>query len=330
MPDPSHELVESLVAVAAHFTGPARTQKLRLLRLLAASTIDDPRVLGTLHETLCFLEAYPDDARTLSVVAGALDAIPDRVTSLSRGAARQLHDSGIAGTFVSYPFGLPMARWLAGRFPNDVEIVWADFTAEERLQESLALLLHPLEQDAWSDEGGLGWRRWLRLVKADRKMTDLQILLELFDHTALDETARDWLFESLGLNIGWQLHGERRGSRTFARLPWPRTFFHRDGRRPAIQRPGRALFLREVLRPLSLRPASRALAERLIDAARLAMATRQRELFAFTHANPEDVLVADPGHGLRIVFVALYGRGLADIQIVLPKRQPVRPIQLLD
>jgi hypothetical protein len=51
-----------------------------------------------------------------------------------------------------------MARWLARRFPNDVEIVWTDFTDEERLQESLALLLHLLER-RWSDEGGLGWRR---------------------------------------------------------------------------------------------------------------------------------------------------------------------------
>jgi len=306
MPDRSHELVESLGAVAAHFTAGAREEKLRLLSLLAASTIDDAHALGTLHETLCFLDAYPDDARTLAAVTGALEAIPDRVKRLSRAAARQLHDSGIAGTFVSYPFGLPMARWLARRFPNDVEIVWTDFTDEERLQESLALLLHPLEHDAWSDEGGLGWRRWLHLAKADRKVTDLQILLEIFERATLDETARDWLFESLGLNIGWELHGGPGGSRTFARLPSTRTFFHRDGREAVIRRPNRAQFLREVTRPLpSLRRAPRALAERLIDAARLAMATRQRELFAFTHANPEDVLVADPGHGLRIVLVGI-------------------------
>src|SRR5262249_56389627 len=122
-----HVLVEWLVAASAHFTDPAREEKLRLLRLLAASTIDDPRTLGTLHETLCFLEAYPDDARTLSAVTGALEAIPDRVKLLSRAAARQLHDSGIAGTFGSYPFGLPMARWLSGRFPNDTAGGWAVF-----------------------------------------------------------------------------------------------------------------------------------------------------------------------------------------------------------
>src|SRR5262249_17369971 len=116
MPDRAHELVDSLVAVAAHFTASARGEKLRLLKLLEASMIDEARTLGTPHETLCFLEAYPDDARTLSAAIAALEATPDRVKKLSHAAARQLHDSGIAGTFVSYPFGLPMTRWLARRF----------------------------------------------------------------------------------------------------------------------------------------------------------------------------------------------------------------------
>ena len=306
MPGRSHELVEALAAAATHFTALARLEKLRLLGLLAESTIEEPRGLRTLHETLCFLEAYPDDARVLADVGRALEAFQARVKDLSIVAARQLHDSGIAGTSLSYPLGLPMARWLARRFPSDVEIVWSDFTEQERLQESLVLLLHPLEHDAWSDEGGLGWRRWLDVAKAGRPLTDLQILLELFERGPLDDAARDWLFESLGLNIGWHLHSGRGGSRTFARLPWPRPFFHRDGRKAALRRPNRSEFRREVIRPLpSLHRAPRSLAQRLIEAARLAMVTRSRELFAFSYANPDDVLVADPGHGLRIVLIGI-------------------------
>src|SRR5206468_8337602 len=148
-----------------------------------------------------------------TAVGRALDAFPGRVKGLSTVAARQLHDSGIAETFLSYPFGLPMARWLARRFPGDAEIVWGDFTEHERLQESLVLLLHPLEHDAWSDEGGLGWRRWLDVAKAGRPLTDLQILLELFERAPLDEAARDWLFESIGLTIGWHLHSGPGASR---------------------------------------------------------------------------------------------------------------------
>ena len=38
------------------------------------------------------------------------------------------------------------------------------------------------------------------------------------------------------------------------------------------------------------------------------MATRLRELFAFSHANADDVLVADPGRGLRIALIGLVPR----------------------
>ncbi|HXJ84561.1 MAG TPA: hypothetical protein VMS64_38460 [Candidatus Methylomirabilis sp.] len=301
----AEELVDALAAAAAHFTASAREEKLGLLDQLAGSTIDEPRALLALHETLCFLQAYPDDARVLASVDRALGALPARVARLPRAARRRLEDSGIAGTSLTYPFGLPMTRWLAHRFPRDVDIVWTHFTAGERLEESLVLLLHPAEHDAWSDEGGLGWRRWLDIAKSGWETTDLQVILGLFDRASLHAATRDWLFDSLELDMGWRPGGAG-ASRTFARLPWPRPFFHGAGREPGLERLDQRAFRREVLRPLpSLRRAPRALAHRLIDAARLAMATRQRELFAFSYPNPDDVLIADPGRGLRIALIGL-------------------------
>lgn len=300
--------MEALVAAAPHFTASTREDKVRLLGLLAESRIGEAHTLLALHEVLCFLQAYPDDARVLASVDQALEKIPARVQRLRPAAARRLHDSGIAGTSLDYPYGLPMARWLARRFPRDVEIVWKSFTEAERLQESLVVLLDPTEHDAWSDEGGLGWRRWLDVARAGRALTDLQVLLELFERASLDEAARDWLFESLALPIGWRLRASG-GSRTSARLPWARPFFHGTIGEPALRRPDRNEFEREVMRPLpSLRPAPRPLAESLIEAARLAMASRLRELFAFSNANPDDVLVADPGRGLRIALIGILPR----------------------
>ncbi len=303
----ARELVDALAAAAARFTVSARREKRRLLGLLAEREVDDPRVLHALHEALCFLQAYPDDAGVLASVDRALEGFPARVKRLAPAAARRLQDSGIAGTSLDYPFGYPMARWLARRFPRDVEILWEQFTEEERLQESLVLLLNPAEHDAFSDEGGLGWRRWLEVARAGRALTDLQVLLELFDRANLDEATRDWLFESLALPIGWRLHGAG-ASRTFARLPWPRPVF-RGGAEAPSRRSDPRDFIREVRRPLpSLRVAPRRLAESLIEAARLAMAVRFRELFAFSYANPQDVLVVDPGRGLRIALIGILPR----------------------
>jgi hypothetical protein len=298
-------LVTALAAAAPRFSPADRVEKIRLLDRLAQMSIPAPRVLRQLHETLCFLLAYPDDADVLRRADEGLASFPARVGRLGP-AARRLDDSGIAGTFLDYPFGLPMARWLARTSPNSADIVWAKPFAESEIDETMSLLILPIEGEVMSDEGGLGWRRWLRLAKGDRAASDLAVLVELFDQAPLPPDARERLFDGLALSIGWRPEGTR--SRTLARLPWPHPFFH-GGARPALVRPDRRRFRREVARPLpSLRPAPAPLAHALIDAARAAMATRLRELFAFSHANAGDVLLADPGRGLRIALIGIAPR----------------------
>ena len=291
-------LVEALIAAAPRFSSEDRKEKLRLLDELAECSITQPDQLLSFHETLCFLRAYPDDPAVLTRVDRALAGFAARVERLTPVARAELHDSGIAGTTLDYPFGLPMTRWLASRFPQEVEVAWRKFEGAERIDEALSFLVARAEDDALS-EGGLGWRKWLNVAKGGRRLTDLRLLLELVEQAALPEEARDWLFESLELPIQWRLRGAT--SRTLARLPWPRPFFHRDG----VKR-GDFSFVREVERPLSsIRRAPRGLAESLIESARASLATRLRELHAFSHPNPDDVLVAEPGRGLRIALIGL-------------------------
>ncbi len=303
MAPPAHPLVDALTRAAARYADGDRAEKIRLLDLLAATRLPSPRDLRVFHETLCFLQAYPDDHAVLSRADAALDGFAARVAALGAHGARALSDSGIEGTVLEYPFGLPMARWLTERFPDRAEIVWRKLADPDRLQDALALLIHPSEYDAFADEGGLGWRRWLAVAKGGRRQSDLQAIVALFDQADLDDTARDWLFESLGLTIGWRLGGPS-GSRTRARMDVMRGRLEPSGR-DSLRRLDEEAFGREVARPLRLRKAPRALADALIDAARLAMATRLRELFAFSYANPDDVLLADPEGGLRIALVGI-------------------------
>ena len=291
-------LVEGLIAIAPRYSPDDSKEKLRLLEALEAKRLRDPGSLIRLHETLCFLQAYPDDPDVLGRVDRALAEFPERVARLGPAARARLHDSGIANAPLDYPFGYPMARWLATRFPRDCEIAWARFDEADRLDETLSLLASPAEGDAFS-EGGMGWRQWLRVAKGGRRMTDLQLLLELFERTGLPEETRDWLYENLALPVLWT--PRRAGaSRTLARIPPERVFFHENG----LERRGASL-AEALAGPLpSLRRAPRLLAQALIEAARVAMATRQRELHAFSHPNPDDVLLAEVGRGVRI---ALFG-----------------------
>jgi len=285
--------------VAPRYSPESRKEKRALLEALERTSVGHAATLRRLHETLCFLQAHPDDAEVLALVDRALEAIPARVTRLGPGARRRLHDSGIASTTLDYPFGLPMARWLASRFPADADVAWRRFHDEDRLDETLSLLATTAEGDAFS-EGGMGWREWLRVAKGGRRLTDLQLLLEVFGRTGLPTEARDWLFESLGLPIQWRPRGPG-ASRTLARGAPPRVFFHEAG----LDRSAGDL-VDALSRPLpALARAPRELAESLIDSARVAMATRQRELHAFSYPNPDDVLVVRGGRGLVLAFIGI-------------------------
>ena len=294
----SRGLVDALAACAGRFGAAARREKLELLGRIAPTPIAGARALGRLHEVLCFVRAYPDDAVVQDAAEQALQQFGARVRRLTPAARARLHDSGIAETDLDYPFGLPMTRWLAARFPRDVSIAWRNFDGGERLEEALSLLVTPTETEALT-EGGLGWRRWLRLAGGARR-SDLDVLLRLFRAAPISDDARDWLFESLQLPILWRLRGAA-AARTRLRLSGAPVV----AQRTPLRRGGLDL-AREIRRaPPPLRRADRALADAVIDAARASMATRARELHAFASPNADDVLIADPGDGLRVALVGL-------------------------
>ena len=291
-------LVEALAAAAPRYAPDDGRHKQALLAELGGVAVRDAGTLLRLHETLCFLQAYPDDPHVLALVDRALEEFGARVKRLGRAARGRLHDSGIAGSTLDYPFGFPMARWLAARFPRATDVAWARFADADRLDETLSLLAAGAEGDAFS-EGGIGWRQWIRVAKGGRRLTDLQLILEVFERARLPVATRDWLFESLSLPILWRPRGVQ-GSRTLARTSSGGTFFHRGG----LER-GDVDLVAALRQPLPLARAPRRRAEAMIDAARLAMATRQRELHAFAYPNPADVLIADAGRGLTLVFIGI-------------------------
>src|SRR2546425_813630 len=152
--------VEALAAVASRYSPEDQKRKCALLENLERRAIRRPGTLLQLHETLCFLQAYPDAATLLALVDRALETFGARVERL--GAARQrLHDSGIPGTTLDSPFGFPMARGLVSRFSPEAEIAGTRFADQDRLDEALSLLAAPAGGGALRAGGGGGGGRAL-------------------------------------------------------------------------------------------------------------------------------------------------------------------------
>ena len=72
-----------------------------------------------LHELLCWLRAYPDDAQVLRRVERMLAGFARRKDL--RRHRHALADSGIAGTAINYPFFWSTAHWLVQHWPAQLQ-----------------------------------------------------------------------------------------------------------------------------------------------------------------------------------------------------------------
>ncbi|HYU16552.1 MAG TPA: hypothetical protein VEL05_10785, partial [Candidatus Acidoferrum sp.] len=183
-------MLRALTRVAFTYGREASAEKRRLIAALAERPIRAAAEVRAYHELLCFLQAYPDDPDLLARVEGELGLFHRRTGPLRE----RLRDSGIAHTVLEYPFGFPMACWLAASFPGDIEVEWRGFERGDDLDEALSLALGVPESDALG-EGGAGVREWLPATRNGRESTDLQLLLDRFARAAMPETVRDRLYE---------------------------------------------------------------------------------------------------------------------------------------
>jgi hypothetical protein len=127
-------------------------RKLALLSQLAQARFGTATQVERLHEVLCFLRAYPDDARVLATVTRLLERFDQRA-DLRRHAAA-LADTGIAGTAIHYRFFWSTAKWLATRWPAQLTLGRDDDEAAANLDRSLALIA-PAAAAEWFNAGAL-------------------------------------------------------------------------------------------------------------------------------------------------------------------------------
>lgn len=263
--------------------------------LRAGAPLGSARLVLRLHEALCFLRAYPDDAELLGEVERMLGEFAQR-RDLRRHRA-ELADTGIAGTDIHYAFFAPMARWLVRRYPDLVEVDWAAFRESARLTAWFEPMLLAAEIPGLY-ETKLSARRWVARLKREDE-ADAAFLVKSFEALDADDAVRRRAFEEL--NVSYRIRGDAQGpSRTLAHHPVGPVTFGKD------LRPGRPDLARAVrVPPRSIRPVPPREAKRLIELARVAMVTRSRDLDSFAFADPNDVRLVDCGDGLTFVCYGL-------------------------
>ncbi len=302
-PTTPRDPLELLGSVKNHFTPADRETKVDCLRALRDREVRDVPSLIRLHESLCFLRAYPDGPEVLRSVEEALGGFAARVDLLKASGRpserKKLRDTGIVHTTVYYPYPHVIAKWLVEHFPRDVELDWEDDAGIDRIRAMLPFAVAYAENDALDDEG-ISLRDWVTAAKGKGEVSDIQWLLEALDRSTLPPEILRTMYDGAELLLGWELR-DPAASRTLAKFPTGRIFYHTG---PLLR--GQMDFWGAVRKPLpALRPASRQTAGALIHLFRAALSARNRELHPLLYANPQDVLVADVGRGLRIVLVGV-------------------------
>jgi hypothetical protein len=272
----------------------AAGRKRAALAAIAGRRLATARQLRTLHEFLSFTRAYPDSPEVLADVERQLASFAARA-DLRRLRGR-LVNSGIAGTDIVYPFGRLTAKWLADRWGDRLVIEWDRVEDEDPLARLLILAALDAEVPGL-DEAPLGARAWMRHLSGGRA-TDTRHLASRADALEVPERVRDRLYESLHLVCRLR-GGPDTPSRTGAHHDVGAVHFQ-----SAPLRRDRPDLRREAMRPpLSISDVPVRTAARLIDLAREAMVTRERDLDAFVWADARDVRLVDCGEGLQFACI---------------------------
>jgi hypothetical protein len=288
-------VLSALERMRENFDPGMAVRKLAALSRLALASLRTADQVRRLHEVLCFMRAYPDDARVLRQVERMLSGFARRADLDAHRIA--LAGSGIAGTVMGYPFFYPTAHWLSRRWPDALRLDRSDTVAEDSIAKCLPALMGRLENHALRESHLAGYRA-LDAMRGRR--SDATFLLDRIAAMPGDSFTREALYDLINPSCEL-LPGAGTPERTtaaYARAPraWQARPLHhtRPDLRREIQRP-----------PRSIRRLSPRESRTLIDLARAAMVARNRDLDAFAYGNDDDVWLCVDDSALAFALVGM-------------------------
>jgi hypothetical protein len=266
------------------------------LQRLARARLRGVAAVRRLHELLCFIRAYPDDADLQARARRLLERFAQRADLRAHAAA--LANSGIAGTAIHFRFFAAQAQWLAAHWPAQLRLDRRDRTAEERIARALQVLLTHAENIALRELPRPGYATLDRL--RGRAETDAAFLLRRMAAMPGDGFTREAFSDAVDASYTL-MPGHGTPSRSTAHWPKAPVAFRRAP--PARTRPDLRAELQRA--PRRVRRLSIADGQAVIDLARGAMVTRERSLEAFSYADPRDAWLVDDGDGLAYAFAGV-------------------------
>ncbi len=251
------------------------------------------------HDNFLFLRAFPQSKTVAKLCDSLLAALQPQVERFANSPtdAAVLDDervSGIMGTTVQNAWTFELARWLGLRHSGQITAEWDVDEYYRQLATVLPNCLPLLADDSFV-EADTPYLKWIETA-AGGPDRDLPWLFHSFDSLPVTPLVRTSLYDSLGVNLRWNLR-DSSASRSLARRPVSRMFLHHE---PLLQRRQVSLHDEMASAPLDVRKLGRDEAQALIDMARDALAVRYRELQGTTCADPGHAFQVEAGRGVQL------------------------------
>ena len=293
--------IQILSEIKGNFGGDFPAQKLEILKSTAVAKISQAAVLVDYHESLCYLRAFPDNAKVLELVESELDGFLKRVEELSKSERAKLAETGLVGSELNHPYGYYMTRWMLKKFPGCIDLNWDEYEKLEHdhILDLLPVLLTHCENDA-VDDPRLPLTDIIAAETETRGISKLDWFMKLFERLAKDEPLKRLIFDKLELpqTINVANHPF---ARTNVKMPVRDIYYQHEPLKKEYPD------LRKSARKLDLKPKilSRKEAEAVVDMHKMAMIMRHRELWPLTFANLDEVHATPIGRGMTIYIMGM-------------------------
>jgi hypothetical protein len=294
------ETVQALATASRTFGPGAARKKARLLDNIVQMDRLPARDLLLLHDTVCFMRAYPDDGNILARIRKLVARLRDWVQVVRGGGdAPAFANTGLPGSVNSYAYSYAALLRMVAAFPGCLEIDWDEVEDESTIHNALVLVVTNNECQGL-DDIHLSMAGWVKSCRLDPAKTDLEFLLQLFagSHLSLQEQA--YIFESAALPIRFRLDQPGAG-RAEAWSPQDRIHYQGED----IPR-GRFRLEPEIRRPFQkVGLVDNATGAALVELSLAALCGRNLEISSLVYANPSDVTLLRCGRGLQVALIGV-------------------------
>lgn len=290
--------IAELAAKSRSFSPDAARDKKRLLEVIAGERRIGARDLVALHDTLCFLRAYPDSRAILEAVETVGSRLREWVHALPDGGdTASLLELGIPGSSNTHYYSFGVLRRLVRMYPGCLEIDWAGLEDDIPLHNALIPLITAGERQGL-DDIELTWETWLERCKPDPEGSDLEFVLGIFERADLDLEVKAFLFDSCAIPITYSF--EQLGTGLFdTRRGVERIHYQRK----AVDRRHLPLapMARKPLPEVKLVP--KRLGGELLKLALATLCCRNLEILMLTWADSGDCWLLDCGRGVQVMLI---------------------------